>query len=206
MYVPAAFRQVDQSQLFDHIEQHSFATLVSQQADRPTASHLPLLLDREVKPNGQLWGHMARANEQWTQVDGQTVLVVFSGPHAYITPTWYEAVNVVPTWNYVAVHVTGTLYLLDDQTTLQELVERTVEHSERSRDNPWKFQGSAEFLDKLLAMIVGFRIDIEHIEGQWKLSQNHAVERRERVIEGLQHEADPNAQAVAELMRETLES
>lgn len=205
MYVPPAFAESDRERLAEQIEQHSFATLVSQHDGRPIASHLPLLWDREPEPFGQLWGHMARANPQWTQADGQTVLAVFSGPHAYITPTWYAAENVVPTWNYVAVHVTGTLRLINDPETLLQLMQRTVDHYEQPRPEPWEFQGSPEFLEKLLAMIVGFRIDIEHIEGQTKLSQNHAVERRERVIRGLRDETDPQAAAIADLMQATLE-
>ncbi|WP_166830469.1 FMN-binding negative transcriptional regulator [Thalassoroseus pseudoceratinae] len=205
MYTPKAFAEPDQSRCFDHIEQHSFATLVSVHEGRPVASHLPFLLDREPKPHGQLLGHFARANSQWTEVDGQTVLAIFQGPHAYITPTWYESANVVPTWDYVTVHVTGTLRLIEDPAELHRLAGRTVDQYEQSRSVPWKYQGSPEFMEKLLGMIVGFRIDIEQIEGQWKLSQNHTVERRERVIHGLRAEDDPNAHAIAELIQATLE-
>src|SRR3954469_15609634 len=107
MYIPAAFAERDLTKLHDFIEQHSFGLLVSQVDGLPFASHLPFLLDRTAGPHGTLIGHMARANPQWRTLAGQMALVVFSGPHAYVSPTWYEAANTVPTWNYAAVHATG---------------------------------------------------------------------------------------------------
>jgi len=105
MYIQSNFVETDQHKLHDFIERQSFVTLVSNDGGEPVASHLPLLLDRDHGPHGRLIGHMARANPQWQSADNQSVLAIFHGPHAYISPTWYEAVNVVPTWNYVAVHV-----------------------------------------------------------------------------------------------------
>ena len=109
MYIPAAFVESDPTALHGFIEQHSFGLLVSQLDGQPFASHLPFLLDRAAGTQGTLIGHMARANPQWRQSDGQTALVIFSGPHAYISPTWYEADQVVPTWNYAAVHAYGKM-------------------------------------------------------------------------------------------------
>ena len=97
MYTPASFAETDQSKLQDLIENQSFATLVSVGECEPIASHLPLLLDRQTEPHGRLVGHMARANPQWKSADGQPVLAIFTGPHTYISPTWYESKNVVPT-------------------------------------------------------------------------------------------------------------
>src|SRR5262245_55708329 len=104
MYIPTAFAETDPGTLFGFIEAYSFGLLVSTHQGGPFASHLPLLLEREAGPHGTLLGHMARANPQWHDLDGQEVLAVFSGPHAYVSPTWYESEQVVPTWNYVAVH------------------------------------------------------------------------------------------------------
>src|SRR5262245_15391422 len=114
MYIPSHFDQRDLITLHQTIEQYSFATLVSTAAGDLTASHLPLLLQRAASPHGTLLGHMARANTQWREAAGQEVLAIFSGPHAYISPSWYEASQVVPTWNYIAVHVYGRLELIDD--------------------------------------------------------------------------------------------
>src|SRR5688572_23601686 len=111
MYIPATFAETDRNKLFEFIEQYSFATLVSTSGAEPIASRLPFLFDRQAGPHGRLLGHMARANPQWKTADGTRVLVMFDGPHAYISPTWYESRQVVPTWNYVAVHAYGTLHV-----------------------------------------------------------------------------------------------
>jgi transcriptional regulator len=202
MYIPSAFAESDQPKLHDFIESHSFGLLVSQ-GEEPSASHLPFLLDRQSGPRGRLIGHMARANPQWQQASGNSVLVVFSGPHAYISPSWYEAENVVPTWNYVAIHVYGTLRLIEDRGALMQVVRDTVDRYEQAMPQSWTFDGSADFLDRLVQMIVGFHIEIDRIEGKWKLSQNHTPERRERVIGGLLASTDSGAHDVARLMRES---
>lgn len=201
MYTPAAFAEADLPKLHDFIEGHSFGVLVSQ-AQQFTASHLPFLLDRQHGPQGRLIGHMADANPQWRQANGNPALVVFSGPHAYISPSWYEEENVVPTWNYIAVHIYGTFRVIEDQGVLTQIIQNTVERYEQALPRPWTYRGSAEFFDRLMGMIVGFEIDIDRIEGKWKLSQNHSPQRRERVIQGLLTSADPGAHALARLMQE----
>ena len=107
MCIPAAFAEADMTRLHDFIEQNSFGVLVAPVGGQPFATHLPFLLDRTAGPHGTLVGHMARANPQGREAAGQTALAIFSGPHAYISPTWYEAEQVVPTWNYTAVHAYG---------------------------------------------------------------------------------------------------
>ena len=114
MYLPAAFVEHDPAKLFAAIERYSFGILVSDRNGEPFATHLPFLVDRSLGPRGGLLGHMARANSQWESADGQSVLAVFSGPHAYISPAWYEAERVVPTWNYVAIYAYGTLRVVED--------------------------------------------------------------------------------------------
>ena len=114
MYVPTAFAETDEGKLHEFMQAYSFGLLVSTHGGEPFATHLPFLLDRNAGPHGTLVGHMARANPHWHDLEGQTVLAVFSGPHAYISPTWYESENVVPTWNYVAVHAYGICRLVND--------------------------------------------------------------------------------------------
>jgi transcriptional regulator len=201
MYIPASFQETDINKLHDFIEQHSFATLISQHESEPIASHLPLLLDRKSSSNGRLIGHMARANPQWQSAAGQHVLVIFHGPHAYISPTWYEAQNVVPTWNYIAVHAYGLFRLIEDQDRLLEIVSQTVRQYESPRPQPWSMDSpDSEFIDKLLSAIVGFEIDIERLEGKWKLNQNHPPERREKVICGLRETARHDEMQIADWM------
>src|SRR5437868_2466251 len=177
MYIPAVFAESDLSKLHDFIEQNSFGLLVSQVDGLPFATHLPFLLDRAAGPHGTLIGHVARANPQWREAGGQTALAVFSGPHAYVSPTWYEAEQVVPTWNYVTVHASGRLQIVEDHDALLAIVRDSVRFYEQTMPQPWAFNDSGTFADRMLGQIVGFRIEVERIEGKWKLNQNHPAER-----------------------------
>jgi transcriptional regulator len=201
MYIPASFAQTDSRQLFDLIESHSFGVLVSTVEGAMTATHLPLLLRREPAPNGRLVGHMARANPQWRAIDGCEVLCIFSGPHAYVSPTWYESDNVVPTWNYVAVHVYGRCRVIDDATTMARIVSDYVGTYEKSQPAPWQLETGTPFFEKLLKAIVGFEIEISRIEGKWKLSQNQPEGIREKAAAQLAQRDDPESREVARLMR-----
>ena len=201
MYIPASFAETDPRTLHEFIEQHSFGTLVTRGEEAPDASHIPFLLDRDAGPNGQLTGHLARANPQWKSLEDSPVLVIFSGPHSYISPAWYGAQNVVPTWNYVAVHVYGRVRLVSDNDRLLEILHRTVDTYESGRPQPWSLEEpDDDFVRGLLDAIVGFDIQIERIEGKWKLNQNHDPERRQRVVEGLRLAGSSDNKAIADLM------
>ena len=126
MYVPAAFAETDTAKLHEFMRRNSFAVLTSNGEGGLVASHLPLLLDADAGPNGHLLGHMARANPQWRDVRGE-VMAVFSGPHAYVSPSWYEEEGTVPTWNYVAVHAYGTFHLVEDRDGLLDILRRSVD-------------------------------------------------------------------------------
>ena len=140
---------------------------------------------------------------QWQSAD-PNVLVVFSGPHAYISPSLYEADDVVPTWNYVAVHVYGRLRIVnDDKETLKILREFVLFH-ERSTPSPWVLPENDEYVKKLAQAVVAFRIEISRIEGKWKLSQNQPRGRRERVIDALTAKPDESSQMIAALMAKML--
>jgi transcriptional regulator len=201
MYVPAAFRESDPATLYAFVERHSFALLCSTGADStPFASHLPLLLDRHVAPGGVLVGHMARANPHWQYADGRPVLAVFAGPHAYVSPSWYQAEHVVPTWNYVAVHVTGTFRAVHERDALLQIVRDTVAVYEGPRPQPWWLGEPDDYLERMLRAIVGFRIEVSGMEGKWKLSQNRPAEQRERVRRALREQGGDDAEAIADLM------
>lgn len=201
MYLPAAFAENDPTKLHDFIERNSFGLLVSLVESLPFATHLPFLLERTAGPHGTLVGHMARANPQWREAGGQTVLAIFTGPHAYISPTWYEAEQVVPTWNYTAVHAYGRIQIHQERGALLDIVREMVRYYEQAMPRPWTFDPSGTFAERMLAQIVGFRIEVEKIEGKWKLNQNHPAERREKVERVLREQSDENAQGVADLMR-----
>jgi transcriptional regulator len=207
MYTPSSFRVDDLATLHPFMERHSFATLCSSTGGELEATHLPLLLDREITPHGRLVGHLARPNEQWKRAAGSRVMAIFAGPHAYVSPTWYESNETVPTWNYAAVHAYGVLTLIKDESRLREIVRRTVDVYERSMPRPWSMDdASPQYLDKMLLGIVGFEVVIDRIEGKWKLNQNHPVERREKVIRALSATGRPADAAVAALMRRQVDS
>ncbi|HKB39934.1 MAG TPA: FMN-binding negative transcriptional regulator [Gemmataceae bacterium] len=206
MYLPAAFAEADLTTLHDFIEQNGFGLLVSQVGGLPFATHVPFLLERTAGPHGTLVCHIARANPQWRDAGGQTALAIFSGPHAYVSPTWYEAEQVVPTWNYAAVHAYGRVQVIEDESALREIVREMVRVYERAMPRPWAFDGSTTFAKRMLGQIVGFRIEIEKIGGKFKLNQNHPVERRRKVVGALQQRGGENALAVAAMMRARIPS
>ena len=184
MYIPTAFAETDRGKLHDFITAHSFGLLVSTRQGEPFASHLPFLLERGAGPRGTLVGHMARANPQWQDLDGQQVLAVFSGPHAYVSPSWYATAPAVPTWNYAAVHVYGTAGLLDEPR-LTDLLERLVGQYESGRERPWTMDLPADYLAKMVRAVVGFEVPLARVEGKFKLSQNRPAEDRAGVIAAL---------------------
>ncbi|HAH47428.1 FMN-binding negative transcriptional regulator [Gimesia sp.] len=205
MYVPSSFAETDLKTLHRFIEQHSFATLVTNADGSCFASHLPLLLDRSEGEFGQLTGHLAKANPQAGQLQSQNLLTIFQGPHAYISPTWYESEHTVPTWNYQAVHVYGSCTLETDPGQLKQILEQYVDFYESVQTVPWSIpDADTDFIDSLLSAIVGFRIQIERIEGKFKLSQNHTAERQQKVIKALQQQAGENQRAIAARMQANL--
>ncbi len=201
MYVPASFAENETARLHEFMRRHSFAVLTSCGSGGLVASHLPLMVDGAGGPNGRLVGHMARANPQWRQVEGE-VMAVFSGPHAYVSPSWYREEGTVPTWNYVAVHAYGRLEVVEGRDDLLSILRASVATYEGPRAEPWAFDESAPQVEMMLKAIVGFRVEVTRLEGKWKLSQNHSEARRRRVMEGLGGQPDGDSRAIAALMGE----
>ncbi len=207
MYRPRHFDVDDLARLHSMIRGQSFGTLVSLGAEGLVASHIPFLLDPEQGPSGSLFGHVARANSQWKGFDGQAeVLVTFQGPHAYVSPAWMEGDQNVPTWNYVAVHVSGRPRVIADPDRVRTSIERLVAANESSRSSPWTTQDApSDFVDGMLRGIVAFDLGIHRIEGKWKLSQNKAEVDRCGAIAGLEAEGGTAACDIAREMRASLE-
>ncbi len=200
MYCPEAFAVSDPEQLQRFIAQYSFATLVSTVDGHPFATHLPLLLDPGTSTHGTLLGHMARANPQWQAFESdQEVLAIFQGPHAYISPSWYETTPAVPTWNYATVHVYGVPRIIKDGQQLATLVDRLTAVYESGMLQPWPGDIPMDFKQKLLKAIVGFVIDITRVEGKFKLGQNRPLVDQQAVAQRLAMQADPIAQELSEL-------
>lgn len=198
MYIPKYFAIQDEEMKYEIMEQNSFATLFSQHNGEPYATHLPLLLNREPLT---LQGHFARPNEQWKDIGTQQVLAIFQGPHSYISPSWYETNNAVPTWNYVAVHVYGELEIVEDEKTLVDSLQDLVNKYEDPESTYSLNDVDPNYMGGLSKGIVGFKIKINKIEGKAKLSQNHSVERQNLVVEKLEKVGSEESKRIAELMR-----
>ncbi len=208
LYTPPAFKIDDRNILHDHIEKTGLALLVTTGVSGvPLASHVPLILDREVGDYGTLVGHLARANMQTTQsnLDHQA-LVVFQGPEAYISPNWYatkqEHGRVVPTWNYAVVHARGTLKFFDDPQMLRSVVDRLTSLHEAKFPKPWTTSDAPKaFIDAQLRGIIGFEIRIESLEGKYKLSQNRSAADQAGVTDGLRTSEITTNANIADLMK-----
>jgi transcriptional regulator len=198
LYVPGHFRLDDPERLFAFVQRHAFATLVSTGTAGLHVSHVPLVGERDASGKVRLLGHVARANGQWQALEeASEVLAIFHGPHAYVSPGWYEQHPAVPTWNYAVVHAHGKARLMEE-AELHELLMTLSAAYESHRPKPWKMSGlPADFVSGLLKAIVGFEIEVERLEGKFKLSQNRPGEIG-RVIDALEGE-EP---ALAALMRE----
>lgn len=202
MYIPQEFKEDSLEILHTVIRDHSFGTLVCAGSEGLVASHLPFLLDPEHGAQGTLVGHLARANGQWRSfTDDAEVLVIFQGPHAYISPSWYESELVVPTWNYVAVHVYGRPRLVEEREGLHGIVQRLVGTYEGSLQKPWSMDRlPEEFVERLSKGIVGLEIPIERIEGKFKLSQNRTSADQRGTIAGLRSQGGVMERDLADLM------
>ena len=199
MYIPASFAETDPGRLHDFLRRYGFAVLTSYGEKGLAATHLPLLLDADAGPRGTLLGHMARANPQWRLAEGE-VMAVFPGPHAYVSPSWYEKAGTVPTWNYAAVHAYGSLRLVEDRGGLLDILRRSVAAYEGPSPEPWRFDEGAPGVEAMLKAVVGFRIEVTRLEGKWKLSQNQPEARRLKVMQNLAARPDDDSRAIAAMM------
>ena len=205
MYVPPAFREDDPAALQAIIRDARLANLVTATTGGPVATPMPLYLRPDEGPHGTLYGHLARANPQWTQAPLGEALAIFQGPDAYVTPSWYAAKRehgkVVPTWNYVAVHAYGPAEFFDDEARLLEAVTRLTVRHESPRPAPWAVADAPPgFIRAQLRGIIGLRLPIARIEGKRKMSQNRSAADRAAVAAGLAASERAADQAAASLI------
>ncbi len=190
MYSPTWFREERLEILQAAVDRISFGTLVTEGNSGILASHIPMLIDKERGSKGTLFGHLARGNSQWRDSKPGECLAMFLGPDAYITPSWYETRletgRVVPTWDYIAVHVRGPVRFFDDQARLMDVVTKLTEHHEAYSKNPWRVgDAPPDYIEKELKSVVGFEMEVGVIEGKWKLSQNRTQADRDGAKAGL---------------------
>jgi transcriptional regulator len=198
MYSPKFNQVADRAILLEAMQAYSFAILFGgDEQSGPAATHLPLVV-KDQGEHGLIEGHFARANPHWKTLAWRETLVVFSGPHSYVSPTLYVEELSVPTWNYIAVHAYGTLELVEDEAGKDALVEELAMHHEPAFAERWRAMPEG-FRRTMLAGIMGFRIPIARIEGKFKVSQNRAAEERRNVYAA--HAAGtPDEQALAAWM------
>ena len=198
MYIPKLYREEDREKILKFLKQNNFPALVTHDGEKPTATHLPVeVLENE---NGSLTilGHMSRANPQWRSFGEQEVLLIFQGAHTYISPRWYDHVN-VPTWNYMMVHVYGKVRLVEGEE-LHSLLSRLV----KNHEEPTAYSLEAlpqDFVQKEMNGVVGFAVDVTRVDAGYKLSQNRNDGDHENIIRELEGRGDENSAAVARSMR-----
>jgi transcriptional regulator len=205
MYTPPAFRIDDRAEIHAMMRACRLATLVTATAEGLLATPLPLILAPEEGEFGVLHGHLARANPQWKAAAIGEAMVLFNGPDAYVTPSWYETKRetgkVVPTWNYQAVHAYGPAEFFEDPERLLDAVTRLTNLHEGARAQPWAVDDAPpEFVKAQLRGIVGLRIPITRLEGKRKMSQNRPLADRVGVAEGLAASERPGDLAVAAMV------
>jgi len=203
MYVPKHFREDSWPEIRKIIDENSFATIVSCNAGVPVATHAPLRLVEPAPEKFVLQGHMARANPHWPVLENEArTLVIFAGPHSYVSPRWYNHVN-VPTWNYIAVHVYGKPRLVGDSQELHELMKGLVNRYEGhvEAERRYTIEGlPQDYLESQMRAIVGFEISVDEVQASFKLSQNRNQEDHDNVIVELRKSNDQDAQRVAQAM------
>ncbi|MCH9742435.1 MAG: FMN-binding negative transcriptional regulator [Proteobacteria bacterium] len=202
MYIPAHFSESDTEKMYQFIQRRSFGTLVVLTSQGLEANSIPFVLHNGHSEHGILQGHIARANAVWQRFSSDVnALVIFQGHDAYISPSWYptkqEHGKVVPTWNYVAVHVSGKLKVIEDSVWLYRHLNELTEQHESSFSHPWRVDDAPkEFTDRLVNGIIGLEMTITDIVGKWKVSQNQPQQNRLAVARMLQEQGNDLANEI----------
>jgi transcriptional regulator len=199
MYTPNSFKETDPDILYSFISEHNFGIVFTETKTGPMATHLPFMVNREEKT---LIAHFAKANKQWQHTQtNKELLIVFQGPHGYISPSWYKEKNTVPTWNYAAVHAYGNPVIIHGLDDLRAMVDSLTHHHEESIDSDWDYESAYKKRDRLLKGIVGLKVTITQLEGQFKFNQNRSTEDQNGVIKALESSSSPTDQQIAKIMR-----
>ncbi|WP_026811455.1 FMN-binding negative transcriptional regulator [Arenibacter latericius] len=199
MYIPSHYKNTDLGEVKEFLKQNSFGILVNQTEGRPWATHIPLELEIDVDGNDLLVGHISKANPQWKYFKGkEEVLAIFNGPHSYISSSWYKEEE-VPTWNYIAVHVYGTIELIDEKAVLESL-HKLVNKYEKVATNPVSLDNLSQETMSQISGIVGFKIRIKEIQAAYKLSQTR-TEDHPQIIAELNKSKNCGSKEIANMIR-----
>jgi transcriptional regulator len=196
MYIHSYSHVNDSKEILDFIQQNGFATLVSTVDGKPWATHLPLVLSKDAS---ELAGHVSRGNKAWRNFSDTEVLCIFQGPHSYISSSWYDHEN-VPTWNYMAVHIYGTIKIIEGEELLASLKDLTNKYEVHS-EKPVTVEGmSKHYLEKEMRGIVGISVKIVSLEASFKLSQNRDDRNHAEIVRQLRKRGDSSSANVADEM------
>lgn len=203
MYIPKFFKITNDDEIWDFVQNHSFGTIITTEQGKPIATHLPLGVIKKGD-DSYITGHMAYGNPQWRTFEAcDNVLVMFQGPHAYVSSSWYSHEN-VPTWNYQAIHMYGKASILERNELIEDLT-RMLEKYEQNSEKPVLWDKlSPELLETQLKGIVGFKIKVEEIQASYKLSQNRNETDYMNIIDKLQKEENPHSKQTAEQMEKRI--
>ncbi|OOQ62314.1 transcriptional regulator [Mucilaginibacter pedocola] len=199
MYTPKYFQLTDNDEVISFMQKYSFATIVTNINGVPEATHLPFIVEQRGDKL-MLVSHFAKANPQASAIFNQTSLVIFTEPHAYISPAHYEKALNVPTWNYLAVHAYGKATLIDDKAEVAKLLEKMIGFYEAAYLKQWA-QLPDDYKFKMMNGIVAFEIEVTDLQGKKKLSQNRSELERENIIKSFTNSADQNERDIAGYMK-----
>ena len=198
MYIPSFNSFTDGQEIVAFMQRYSFATIITQMDGVPVATHLPFLV-KEENDKLTLQAHFAKANPQWKEIEENTSLVIFTEPHAYISPNHYEKVENVPTWNYIAVHAYGKAHILNEVEQKTELLKYTINAFESAYLQQWESLPE-QYRLKMMNGIVAFEIEVTDLQAKKKLSQNRSEIERENIINSLGKSQDTNEREIAAYM------
>lgn len=202
MYIPPYYKEDDEHKLIEFMQAHSFATLINAQENNIRATHLPFVIEKRDEKLF-LVTHMAKANPQWKEFSLQEVLVIFQGPHAYISPSHYEKKQNVPTWNYIAVHAYGKAVLLEEHEKAVAVLETMIKTYEAGYFEQWK-QLSPEYVNGMVKGITAFEIEVSRLEGKFKLSQNKTKNEQQNIIRSFEKSNDSLQEDISSEMKKNL--
>ncbi len=199
MYIPKFNRLTDRNEIVDFMKQFSFAYIITAKNDLPVATPLPFLIkvkDEQII----LSSHFAKANDHWKDIENKDILVIFSEPHAYISPVNYTKELNVPTWNYISIHAYGKGKLIAESEKVAEILESTIDNYESAYRQQWD-NFPEEYKSKMTKGIVAFEIVVTEVKAKKKLSQNRSEEEKQRIIESLNESEDSNERHIATFMK-----
>jgi transcriptional regulator len=205
MYIPESFRIVEEPEIEAFLQRYDFATMVSPAPATLIATHVPVVVKRDG-PRLVIHGHVAKANTHWKSMDGTIEsLVIFHGPHGYVSPRWYASSPAVPTWNYAVVHAYGRPQATEEPACIEAVLVDLLRRYEGAGSDAWRIEDlPADYRSRLLSGIVGFEMPVVRLEAKFKLGQNRAAVDRARTIEELERTNSPEASSLAAFMRSHL--